>query len=42
LDVGLWPEEDDPMIGRSFSNRLTEIRRSLFEPMKLPSQVADS
>jgi hypothetical protein len=42
LDAGLWPEENDSLIGRSLNNRLSEIRRTLFEPMKLPSQLTDS
>jgi hypothetical protein len=32
MDAGLWPDEGDLSISRSFSNTLNELRRHLFEP----------
>lgn len=31
FDAALWPEENDPLINRSLQNKLTALRRNLFQ-----------
>lgn len=35
MDAALWPDDNNPLSNRNLTSRLSELRRILFEPVKL-------